>query len=549
MRTNKLVQMTALTVLGLAGSVHADTFVTTGAGGDWRDTASWTQNNGAATRYPASGDSVTINDDIDITHADSATTVVINAAALTVQNAGTLTLSGTTPSLSLNNGGSVFDVVSGGVFDVTASGATISNTHLGAECKVFSSANMNISGSGSVAVSGRITIAGTLTIDSGTTLNLSATNAAVSVDGEVDVNGTLTLSGSNSGVTVNSGGVVELFSGGAASITSGSASFSVNSAGDFDIDSGATATLSGTNPALSIVGRIDVDGTFELSGTNPLVTLTNGALLYLTNGSQLNFSGSGSDMTVNNGGEFEMVSGAAASITAATTFTIVSGGDFDIDNGASVFMSGSGPSLTVSGILDLAGHLQLDSSSATAPYVRIQTSQTIPLSGGDIQGVFATSELQIDSGVTVTNDGTVHGDVEIMGSSGTVGTFVNDGLVHADADELKLDFLSAVNGSGTWTLERFATLTFNKGSTNLTGPINLLGSASGSNPHGGQLNINDSVATSGTLTANYESVSIAATMQLCVGAKTGSCTAFTSLGAWSGAGPFCLPAGTYNQCP
>lgn len=240
-----------------------------------------------------------------------------------------------------------------------------------------------------------------------------------------------------------------------------------------------------------------------------------------------------------------------------TLLTIDSGGSLTINADTVFHLCDTNPSITAIGSLIVEGTLELDASSG-GPYLELRGEQTVPSCGGEIIGILPGSEIILSAGAgaaVMTNEGTVRGTLRILASNnGCRGTtFRNHGVVFADGgDELSFeDSLYSITDctDASWMVDRFSTLTFRRGSSSLHGAITMLGSSNGTSPHGGQLNIDDSITTTGTLTVNYESVYVDTGKHLCVGAKTGSCSGFTSLGAWSGSGPFCLPAGTYNQCP
>lgn len=154
---------------------------------------------------------------------------------------------------------------------------------------------------------------------------------------------------------------------------------------------------------------------------------------------------SGAAITVPSGGVVTIPSGAGVAIAGTSSITVVSGGSFTVASGGQVSLSGTAPNLTVVGVLSLNGLLRIDASSGT-PFVRIDTTQDMPASNtGRIQGVLHNTgnrpELRLHSGVTLTNNnGTLDGDLKIMGTANGNGTFTNSGTVDANIGaEILLD--------------------------------------------------------------------------------------------------------------
>ncbi len=303
-----------------------------------------------------------------------------------------------------------------------------------------------------------------------------------------------------------------------------------------DINTSATAT---TINVYSYSLSVDSSTVFGLSGTNPTISISNGA-------------------------SFSVLSGATLNVSSQTvTVTVTSGGTFDVDAGANAALSGSSPSLIVNGDMDLSGTVVLGSSSGV-PVFTVSKSQSIPNTGGALMGLpvgggsAAQPQFRIDptsAAKTITNLGTIEGSILIKASNAAHNVdFVNQGTVTANVTNGNIHLDPSLHGIGDnagaiWELAGSgAQFTFDIGSPSLAGKIRMLGASS----TGQQLNINDTVVTSGQGQYEYGTVVVDFGMQLTVGSLFGGTyngNATHTANLWSSGSPFTLNAGTYAPNP
>ena len=235
---------------------------------------------------------------------------------------------------------------------------------------------------------------------------------------------------------------------------------------------------------------------------------------------------------------------------AITVLTIDSGASLTINAGQALVLCGTGPCATAVGDLIVEGRLLLD-AWAGVPYLEIRGGQKLPSPGGEIRGL-VSAEIRLNAtaaAARMTNLGVVAGRLRIMGVGSHGAVFENDGVVTADDNgELCLDTsltsIADISDAAWMVSSRVSVLTFGRGSAGLAGAITMLGNPSGLLPHGGVLNVNNDVLTSGAFTYDYGTITVFLGRTLCAtGAHAGACV--SSL-------PFsgnCLGMGFFAPCP
>ena len=170
------------------------------------------------------------------------------------------------------------------------------------------------------------------------------------------------------------------------------------------------------------------------------------------------------------------VSGAVLTVASGANVTIASGGLLQTSNSA--------PAVIVIGTLTDNGTFKLDATSGT-PYLRVEATQDIPASStGRIQGVLHSTgnrpEIRLHSGVTMTaNNGTLDGDLKIMGTANGNGTFANSGAVDANI-AAEIEIASTLAGfsddsSAVWKANaNGGSIYFDEPASGLTGSFQLL---------------------------------------------------------------------------
>jgi hypothetical protein len=165
---------------------------------------------------------------------------------------------------------------------------------------------------------------------------------------------------------------------------------------------------------------------------------------------------------------------------ASTGRIVISGGTLILDGSA------GGNTSTID------GRIELQTSGST---LRIASNSHTLAGSGYIQGQCNSACIAIGSGLTLTNQTTICGHLQIAPAQGASSTaLVNDtgGLVRADGAGTLDIHPHTVSGAGDWQVSTSgsAVLQFTTGSQNLTGRFDV---------DNGTLNILDTVCTSGVL--------------------------------------------------
>jgi hypothetical protein len=366
------------------------------------------------------------------TRIDSGTTLT-NAGALSVPSGGALTVSG---SSTIDQTGGTF-AVAGSVYDNGStwdqSGGTVSGTPVTLQSTTLNDA----AGTGSFVLQCSDTLSGT--VPSGQTVDVQANgcgSASLTLSGAVENHGTIDLDSLDQD------------------------NYSLVAGGSLTND-GTFATLAGSGGTRYVRSSItnDADGTVEIGGANTQMdqttTFTNDGTFTVDAGEQLSAGGgavldqAGGTLTTDgtldaNGTTWNQTGGTASGtpvILQSTTFDDSAGtGSFvlqcsntlsgTVPAGQTVNVQGNGcgsASLTLSGNVDNAGTLELDSDNPQA-YALVTGSGTLTndgtletlADGGNVRylrvGVvndpgatvtIAGADTRMDSGTSLTNDGTM----------------------------------------------------------------------------------------------------------------------------------------------
>ncbi len=495
---------------------------------------------------------------LTLTAADDTFDGVISGAGGITVAAGTETLTGTNTftgrtiintgaQLNLSGTGSVatsVGVTANGTFDISATtaGARIitldgnGRVVLGSQRLTLTNAsetfNGVISGAGGITVAaGTETLTGTNTftgrtiIDTGAQLNLSGTGSVATSVG-VTANGTFDISATSAGariITLDGAGSVvlgnqrltltnasETFTGvisGAGRITVAAGHETLTGTNTFTgrtiIDTGATLNLTGTGSVATSVG-VTANGLFDISGTTAgasIITLDgNGTValgaqrLTLTNASET-FNG-----VINGTGGGITVAAGTEGLTGTNTFT----GRTIINSGAQLNLIGTGSIATSSGVTD-NGTFDISATTAGASIKTLDGNGSVVL-GNQRLTLTAASETfngvisGVGGGITVaagtetlTGTNTFTGSAIIdsgaqlnltgTGSIATASKVTNNGTFDISGTTAGAS-IKSLDGNGTTTLGDQA-LTFTNAFTTFagviqgTGPINVTGGNQG----------------------------------------------------------------------
>jgi hypothetical protein len=194
------------------------------------------------------------------------------------------------------------------------------------------------------------------------------------------------------------------------------------------------------------------------------------------------------------------VSGTLTIYTTLTTdcVNVSSAGKIVISGGTLVLTGEAGENTST-----IDGRVELQSSGST---LRIASNSHTLAGSGYIQGQCNSACIAIGSGLTLTNQTTICGHLEIAAAQGASSTaFVNDtgGLVRADGAGTLDVCPDSISGGGDWRVSTSssAVLQFTTGSQCLTGRLDV---------DNGTLNILDTVCTSGVLDFQSGQIDVAA---------------------------------------
>jgi len=518
--------------------------------GNWTTPGSWV--GGVA---PTSTDDVEIVSGANIT-INGATPVCNN---VTVDAGGTLTGSGTlTVSASLTNNGTLSNAAGTITFASATSNESISGSGLSFFNLTIS--NTGAAGSNTVSLGNNITIGGSLTISSGN-LDVSATAYSVTIAKNFTNNATATSFVPETGTVIIGGAAAAVINGSAAiafynltiagttavTCTTNSTTISNNMV----VNAGAIATINGGGKTTTVNGTLNNSGSVTV-GAATLTVLGNvtnagsGVLSFTTGNFNIggNFSDNGifsssTSTTTFKGAANQAISGSTAETfcnliianTGAAGSNVVSpGGTLTVTN-----------TLTfTSGVLDVTASnyalnvtKSITNNVSSAAFVPENGTVTI---GGAAAGVIngsaasmtfynltfggststtattypitVTSNLVVNSGVTITITGGLTETAAILNNSGTI---------TANASTLNVTGTATNNASGTinftsgtlsvtGTTSNSGTIAFTTGIYTATGTLTNNGTISFTT---GTLNIgssfvNNSTFTQGTGTVDYD---------------------------------------------
>ncbi len=358
------------TVTVTEGSVASIFTWTTGSGGNWSDSAKWTNDLSNGLRPGASGSSTyTLN----FNQAVTATNDLSTSYAVNTLNFGsTVTLAGN--SLALTTNGATLPTInqnSGSAVTISAPLSLAANTTLGG------------SNTGTVNISSAITGAGSLTKSNGGTLSLSGANTftggMVISAGTVScsLQNTLPLGGAGTvNVTVGSGATLAMdrnqitgnltLNGGKVATSNGWADDQWN--GPVALSGNSTVDVGTTDGALALNGVVSGTGTLIKLGPSPRSLALNAANTFNGN------------LTITQG---VIALGAAGSINNVALISIAAGATFDV-SAKSAYSFTSNNSLSASGTATTAkikgaaaGTVSLGSQPVTLNYNAINPALTI----------------------------------------------------------------------------------------------------------------------------------------------------------------------------
>ena len=573
-RTVSMAAAIAVASMGTAGAITVVSATPSAAAtctDNWQGPSTGTTNWGAnaadwSTGFPGSSSVVCINEpgtySVDLTGSVNVGSVQVGgatsgaqklivdgssgssylglAAASTVANGGTLSLTPTTNGYTWLNGGPV-TVASGGSLTTSGTGNP-----------VYLRAGITNNGTVSIGATDTRQDQDTATTNNGSFTVASGGNLSVSSGSDSFTNaGTLTVSGSlteSAGTfTQTSGSIVGnpvVITGGVIADTAGTGGIDVKGSASLSgtIPSGQTVTIDGsaTSVTLNLTGTSVTDnGTVAMTPSTNGYTWLGGSPLTVAASAHFTTSGTGNPAylraNITNNGTVSI--GAANTLqdqnTATTnnaSFTVASGGNLSLNAGSDTFTNAG--TLTVSGSLtESAGtYTQTSGSIVGNPVV---------ITGGTIVDTAGTGAIDVKGGASLSGDIPLGQTVTIDGSSTSVtlsltGTSVTDNgsLVMTPT----VDGYTWLGGSPV-TVASGASLT----TTGAGNPAYLRDNIT----NNGTVSIGaaNTLQDQNTATSNNASFTVASGGNLAV---TGGGT-FTNAGTLTDTGSFSQNGGTYTQ--
>jgi len=479
--------MAALTLMGVAISIHASTINTSwkGGTGNWSMSADWTNgvpNNRGGNVYNATIDS----------GGTDVVTLDINATI------ASLVLGGTSGSSILENeGGKAESLEVTGATTINSTGDIIfgNSSTLKLDGGLTDGGRFNLS-------SATATITGSLTLKSGS-------SATVSGGSTLTVNGTLTNK-STSFETANGTGNKVTVSGG---FSNSGSLFLFGTADTLTVtktltnNAGATLALESSNDVANIGMLVNLGSVTVATGTT--LNLTNQAtgITDVSAGSMLTVNGTLKAGSANGLAKLGSVEGTLNLGNGQTTADTPGGGTLTVASGGSLVLNNSGTTLSVNGALSDSGSVTLNTGatlnltqgmSNLAGQLFLQNGKTTSItpSGGTMTlAVGSLLEIQSASGLTVngnlTNKSTSFETANGTGNKVTVsGGFSNSGslFLFGTADTLTV----------TKTLTNNAGATLQMANSGQVANIFTLSNSGTFNVDGGTANIN-TLSNSGTV--------------------------------------------------
>jgi hypothetical protein len=341
-----MLQATTGTIRGTVLSIGDDTHLTltsnalATASGAYGKQASPTSADGVITITHA----VTVTADVTVDQvANSADFAVSSGATLTIAN-GTGTdfaTSGATTTITINgtlnidgqmSGSNTFTISSTGIVNVSTGSTLTVNQGAGPSLTINSGGNLNITGSGSVAVGSIATlnVSGTITMSGSSTLSVDRGNGgsvgSILSGGLISMSGTTTFT--NGSVltgfyTIASGGTLIM---GPTALLNGGGTFTIASGANIEIGSAAGITSAGAT------GNIQSNGRNYNVGAN-----------YTYNGTAAQVTGNGLPATVNT-----LTIDNSTSVTLSQDVTVT--GALTVSKG--IFNQGTGSEIVTNGTFD-----------------------------------------------------------------------------------------------------------------------------------------------------------------------------------------------------
>ena len=421
-----------------------------GGTGNWKVASNWSP--GSPAGPPKATDSATISATgpaytVTISSADVAQSLTESSASATVDDSGSLTLSGTFtlsagtfilgPGGTLSSGttklvggtfacdgGTLSGVTYDGTLDLSGSGASVNL----ASCTVVN--NAAGTGAGTINDTGQ---GSSLSFDNTQTFNNATINlgnaSSYSYLSENDSTGagTVLTLGSNATIDESGDAVIETGNGSGDGIVNQGAIKQSGTSSYLQINGNGSLTNSGTITAASLSGALIIDDT----------TFANSGTLAISNGDEVVI-----EATLSNTGSITLAGGA--SLVLDTTFTLAGLGN----------VTNSGGAIYIEGTLDNAGST-LNGSSGLGQAV---------LYGGTVQGGTATPSGLILSGYGGTLSGvTYDGTLDLSNAC----VHLADGTVVNNAEG---DGAGTINDNcGTLIFDN--TQTFNNATINLAGAL------------------------------------------------------------------------------
>src|SRR6516164_10358442 len=444
--------MAALTLMGVAISIHASTINTSwkGGTGNWSMSADWTNgvpNNRGGNVYNATIDS----------GGTDVVTLDINATI------ASLVLGGTSGSSILENeGGKAESLEVTGATTINSTGDIIfgNSSTLKLDGGLTDGGRFNLS-------SATATITGSLTLKSGSSATVSG-GSTLTVNGTLTNNSTSfeTANGTGNKVTVNGG-----FSNSGSLFLFGTAD-TLTVTKTLTNNAGATLALETTNDVANIGMLVNLGSVTVATGTT--LNLTNQAtgITDVSAGSMLTVNGTRKPGSANGLAKLGSVEGTLNLGNGQTTADTPGGGTLTVASGGSLVLNNSGTTLSVNGALSDSGSVTLNTGatlnltqgmSNLAGQLFLQNGKTTSItpSGGTMTlAVGSLLEIQSASGLTVngnlTNKSTSFETANGTGNKVTVsGGFSNSGslFLFGTADTLTVTKTLTNNAGATLALE------------------------------------------------------------------------------------------------
>jgi hypothetical protein len=368
-----------------------------------------------------------------VSNSGAITTVGLGGTTLANNTGGTIANTYLTEFLgAVTNSGAITTVGLAGATLSNNAGGTITNTYLtevsGAVSNSGAITTVGLSGasltnSGTISSTGLVNIsgayvqnAGSLSVTQGlSTGSLSGTGGAIHLTNASAFVVNQTTDGSYAGTIDGTGGVLK-YGTATLTISGGVNSFSPAS---LDIYAGQVivSNAGALNQALNVA--VASSGTLTLQAQQTIHDLTGSGTLNLGNNTLTLAEGGNFNGTVNGTGGVQLASG---------TFTLnntvdTGGGTIQVQPGSTMDVGSQG-SIT-SGVLNINGGTLDLTSTGTATTTNVTNGGILHLGNGiDVGvsgsqgGLLTTTTLVIDSGGSLTGNGTVTGDVQVGGSSG-----------------------------------------------------------------------------------------------------------------------------------